>query len=362
MKNTIKFGNARKRMKAVTVFISLFIIAMTFASCTEGSEYGGSTGSASSGDKLTVHFLDVGQADATLLLSDGESMLIDAGNRDDAAMISEYIRKLGIEKLNNIVFTHPHEDHIGSGEYILESFGAEHIYMPSDFSGDIGERLKRRIKELGIDTVNPIPGDNIAFGKCRVEFLGPYEDYADTNDDSLCLRVINGKNSMMFTGDAGRIPERVMVESGLQTESVLLHAGHHGSSTSNSYYFLRAVNPEYAVISCGKNNMYGHPHEETLSRFSDLGAEVFRTDEQGTVIAEDDGSTITFNCEGSKPENEHIDGYEEAKYIGNINSKKYHLPTCGGLPDARNRIYFMSIERAEAAGYDPCGRCQPDKN
>ena len=111
----------------------------------------------------------------------------------------------------------------------------------------------------------------------------------------------------------------------------LLQAGHHGSSTSNSYYFLREANPEYVVISCGKGNMYGHPHEEALSRFRDLGAEVFRTDEQGTIIAVDDGMQITFNCEGKKSDRTHVKDYEDASYIGNINSKKYHLPSCSGL-------------------------------
>ena len=107
--------------------------------------------------------------------------------------------------------------------------------------------------------------------------------------------------------------------------------------------------------------MFGHPHEEALSRFRDLGAEVFRTDEQGTIIAVDDGTQITFNCEGKKSDRAHAKDYEDASYIGNVNSKKYHLPSCGGLPNEENRVYFTTIEAAEAAGYSPCGNCHPDR-
>lgn len=156
---------------------------------------------------------------------------------------------------------------------------------------------------------------------------------------------------MLFTGDAGSSPEKKMIEMGEDLEADLLQAGHHGSSTSNSYYFLREANPEYVVISCGKGNMYGHPHEEALSRFRDLGAEVFRTDEQGTIIAVDDGMQITFNCEGKKSDRTHVKDYEDASYIGNINSKKYHLPSCSGLPNEENRVYFTTIDAAEKAGY-----------
>ena len=107
--------------------------------------------------------------------------------------------------------------------------------------------------------------------------------------------------------------------------------------------------------------MYGHPHEEALSRFRDLGAEVFRTDEQGTIIAVDDGMQITFNCEGKKSDRTHVKDYEDASYIGNINSKKYHLPSCSGLPNEENRVYFTTIDAAEKAGYSPCGNCHPNR-
>ena len=317
----------KKKLIAVC-FIMVF--SMILAACS-GAEEGNSTALPADGE-MAAHFIDVGQADCTLVISEGEAMLIDAGNQPDDDLIISYLDSLGIDELKYIVFTHPHEDHIG---------------------------LREEIEYLDIETEAPYPGDTAQLGECRIEFLGPIYDYDDANDDSICLKITHGENSLLFTGDAGSRPERDMIDEGMDLEADLFHAGHHGSSTSNSYYFLRESNPRYAVISCEKDNMYGHPHEETLSRFNDLGAEVFRTDTQGTIIAVSDGKIFTFNAEGKKADRPYTEDPEEAKYIGNVNSKKYHEPSCSGLPQEENRSYFMTKEAAEKAGFDPCGNCRP---
>lgn len=353
--------NKMKCKKAGIIVCVLMAVIIALCACSEYEGESGSVGAMPAEEDLTMYFLDVGQADATLLVSQGEAMLVDAGNRDDADFIVSYLNELGIDRLKYIVFTHPHEDHIGSGEAVISNFTVEKIFMMDGYDEGIEGYLKKAIDERGILTECPVPGDTAALGECKIEFLGPYREFNDENDNSICLKVTHGENSTLFTGDAGSTPERDMIDSGENLEADLLQAGHHGSSTSSSYYFLREVNPRYVVISCGKDNMYGHPHEETLSRLNDLGAEVFRTDEQGTVIAVDDGESISFNCEGKKADRPYTENMEEARYIGNINSKKYHLPSCGGLPKEENRVYFMSIEAAENAGYDPCGRCHPDQ-
>ena len=185
--------------------------------------------------------------------------------------------------------------------------------MLEGYDDGIEGYLKTVIDRMGIQTQAPLPGDTISLGECSIKFLGPLEKSDDENDNSICLKVMHGENSIIFTGDAGSSCERKMIESGEALEADILQAGHHGSSTSSSYYFLREVNPKYVVISCGKDNMYGHPHEESMSRFGDLGAEIFRTDEQGTVIAVSDGEDITFNCEGKKSERSHVKEYENAR-------------------------------------------------
>lgn len=354
-------GNGEKSRcmrKFAAVMVTAFMLIVT-AGCADG---GGSTGGVAADGELMVHYLDVGQADSTLLVSGNEAMLIDTGNRDDADYILSYLDELGIDELEYIVFTHPHEDHMGSGNEIVQNIDVGKIYMLDGYDSGISLKLKKTIEAEAIPTEAPEPGDKMTFGDCSIDFLGPVQDYKDVNDDSICLKVSHGDSRFLFTGDAGSDAERDMIEAGYDLETDVLQAGHHGSSTSNSYYFLRESNPKYAVISCGKGNMYGHPHEETLSRLSDLGAEVFRTDQQGTVIATDDGSgNISFNCEGRKAERKHTSDHEDAAYIGNLNSKKYHRTDCGGLPEQQNRVYFKSREGAEKAGYEPCGRCHPDE-
>lgn len=344
------------KLKAIFIICILFIAA-SFTACSETEEIN-SIDLPAEGE-LAVHFIDVGQADCTLLVSEGEAMLIDAGNQPDEDLIIDYLDRMGIDRLKYIVFTHPHEDHIGSGEAVINAFDVDKIFMLDEYDDGIEGYLREEIEYLGLDTEEPYPGDTAQFGECLIEFLGPIYNYDDTNDDSICLKITHGENRLLFTGDAGSGPERDMIEEKTNLEADLLHAGHHGSSTSNSYYFLRESNPRYVVISCGEDNMYGHPHDEALSRFNDLGAEVFRTDLQGTIIAVSDGNEFTFNEEGKKADRPYTEEYEEADYIGNINSKKYHLPSCSGLPQEDNRSYFKTKEAAEKAGYDPCGNCRP---
>lgn len=345
----------KRNIKTLTALCIIIAMAFTLASCSGSS----SSPALPAEGELAVHFIDVGQADCTLLISEDEAMLIDAGNQPDDDLILGYLDSLGVEHLKYIVFTHPHEDHIGSGESIVSSIDVDKIFMLDEYDEGIEGYLAEEIEYQGIETEAPYPGDTAMLGECRVDFLGPVYEYSDSNDDSICLKITHGENSLLFTGDAGSGPEKDMIEAGLDLEADLLHAGHHGSSTSNSYHFLRESNPKYVVISCEKGNMYGHPHEESLSRFNDLGAEVFRTDTQGTIIAISDGVGFTFNVEGKKADRPYTEDPEDAKYIGNINSKKYHKPSCSGLPQEENRSYFMTKDAAEKAGYEPCGNCRP---
>ena len=193
----------------------------------------------------------------------------------------------------------------------------------------------------------------ITLGESDITFLAPVADYEDLNDTSIALRVLFGETSFLFTGDATYNAEYDMIETGLILKSDVYKVGHHGSSSSNSYRFLREVMPKIAVISCEKDNMYGHPHDETLSRLKNLDAKVYRTDLQGTVIIKSDGKNITVENQ------KNIETEEKSEYIGNKNSMKFNLPSCDALPIEKNRIYFESKIDAISMGYSSCGSCRP---
>ena len=169
-------------------------------------------------------------------------------------------------------------------------------------------------------------------GSATVTMLGPVTQYSETNNTSLVLRIDYGNTSFLLTGDMENTAETDLVNSGANLKADVLQVGHHGSSTSTGYLFLNAVLPEMGVISCGTGNKYGHPHEETLSILRDAKVDVYRTDRQGTSTA-------------------------QQAYNGNVNSKKFHLPTCPNLPAKKNQVLFSSYDEAISAGYTPCASC-----
>ena len=181
------------------------------------------------------------------------------------------------------------------------------------------------------------------------------------NDLSLVTRITYGQTTFLFTGDAERPSENDMIDSDEELSATVLKVGHHGSNTSSSYLFLRQVMPSYAVISCGKDNSYGHPHQEVLDRLKDIGAAVYRTDESGTIVCRSDGTSVTFETEnGKKPTATPRKGKADG-YVGNMKSKKFHLSTCSNAQDIQqdNRITFATRAAAVKQGYTPCKICKP---
>ena len=350
---------------SISALLTAFLL-LTGCTGASPSASGASTAPSVPSGTLAVHYLDVGQADCTLLLSQDAAVMIDAGNREDAQTILQYLESLSIDSLDAVIFTHPHEDHIGAGAAILEKIPVDNLYMNTDTpDSKVYKDLANTADQKGLTPIQPSQHDTFSFGDCRLEFLQTGTDYEDTNDNSLILKVTHGDNRFLFTGDAGQAPEKDLAESGVSLEADVFQAGHHGSEYSNSYVFLRAVNPPNVVISCGRDNSYGHPHEAALSRFRDVGATIYRTDTMGTVIASSDGTNITFDQQGIESDREHTDDanglYDlpEASYIGNVNSKKFHTDACPSLPAEKNRIYFNTREEALEEGYEPCQNCKP---
>ena len=315
-----------------------------------------------SGNGLTIHFIDVGQADCALLECDGEFMIIDGGNIDDGQMVVSYLEQMGVETLSAVVCTHAHEDHVGGLPAVLSKFQAETVYSPvTTYSSKIFKNFVTKTKDQGLSITVPAPGDQFTLGSTNITVLGPVQEYDDPNDTSIVLKVSYGESDFLFTGDMEVTAERDMMDywgEEINWDMDVLKVGHHGSNTSTGYRLLYYTDPEYGVIPVGEDNEYGHPHEEPMSRLKDAEVVLFRTDHLGHVIAETDGSEISFTWENQKAQPEDVEpGDGGPQFFGNKKSKTFHAAYCGSLPSESNRVELADYGVAIAEGYTPCGGC-----
>ena len=282
-----------------------------FAGC--GLPIGGAAPAGETGG-LTALFLDVGQADSTLLtLPDGRHMLIDGGNNNDGAKICAYLDEAGVDTIDFLVATHPHEGHIGGLDDVVEAFDIGKIYAPRLADASLPttrtyEDFLLAVQDKGYKLTAAGAGDVLLDeGGLKAEVLSPAaEKYKELNDYSVVLRISYGQTNWLFTGDAEALCEKEMLENGFDVSADLLKVGHHGSRSSSSLEFINDVHPAYAVISCGAGNSYGHPHAETLQTLEGAGTQVFRTDQDGSVRAVSDGKTTqvtadkSIRCDGGR--------------------------------------------------------------
>ena len=346
-----------------------------------------------------VHFIDVGQADAALVLCDDAYMLIDGGNSADSSLMYSYLKEQEITYLDYIVASHAHEDHVGglAGAMNYADVGA--VYCPvTSYDSEPFRDFVKYVEKQDLEITVPKVGDSFHLGSAVVEILGLNAE-GEENDASMIVKISYGDTSFLFTGDAEREAEQALLNSGLDISSTVLKVGHHGAADSTTYPFLREVMPTYAIISVGADNGYGHPTEGTLSRLEDAGAQIYRTDVHGNVIATSDGQSVTITTEKSAgtlaentgdnqknaerdneytqadleqntgnsrtdaeqtDENEYVT--EGSKYILNTNSKKYHIPSCPSVETIAKHNYAEytgTAEEVEAMGYVGCKRCNP---
>lgn len=269
---------------------------LTALSGWENNNHGTSTMPSEQSSGLTVHFLDVGQADAAILLCDGQAMMIDGGNAADSQLVYAYLTQtLGLSYLDVVIATHPHEDHIGGLSAALNACSVGKLYSPvTSWTTKVFSSMQKYAQQQGLSLTIPQKGEQFSLGEAVITFLSDGQGFSDTNDMSLVLRVDYGETSFLFTGDAEWDAEHALLSDGVNLSCTVLKVGHHGSETSTCYAFLREIMPQYAVISVGKGNSYGHPAESTLSRLRDAGANILRTDESGTIICYSDGYQVSF--------------------------------------------------------------------
>lgn len=250
---------------------------------------------------LTVHFIDVGQADGFLLECDGEYAVIDGGYPEGGEKMVEYMEELGVEELELVVGTHMHGDHIGGLPLILDTYPTENVWSrPITFLNDYVRNFRDAVARQRIPLHVPEVGEVFELGDATITVLGPVKDqYEDLNDTSIVLMVQYGDIRFLFTGDMEMIAETDLLDSGADVKADVLKVGHHGSYSSTSYHFLREVAPTYAVISVGGNNDYRHPHTDPLSRLRDAEVIVYRTDKMYDIVAYTDGTEIEFTWDNT---------------------------------------------------------------
>ncbi len=255
------------------------------------------------GAGLRVHILDVGQADCILIQGPEKVLVIDGGESGDASTIIQYLQKQGVERIDYYLNTHPHSDHYGgitqvmqaipTGEFFHHPVPEEHTPTTRSYQKLIQYLLDSKTKTTALD-----PGDTLDLGGGAVlTILAPLEGYEDMNNNSLVGRLTFGERAFLFTGDAEKKSEKAILESGVELSADVYSIPHHGSNTGMTQKFLDQVKPQYATISVGKDNDYGHPHRDTIQRLSEGEIPCLRTDLLGNIVFETDGKTLSLSTD-----------------------------------------------------------------
>lgn len=242
---------------------------------------------------LDITYLDVGQADSILIQNKGHNMLIDAGNNEDGPLLVQYFKEQNITKFDYLITTHPHEDHIGGMDDIINNFDIEKIYMPDVITTtktflDVLEAIEKKNMTYDVPNIN----QNFTLGNTLFQVIYTGNDKKNLNNSSIILKATFKNTSYLFTGDATSEVEKKILNKNIQ--ATVLKVGHHGSKYSTTTDFLNKVNPKYAIISVGKNNSYNHPNQVTINKLEKKNIEIHRTDQEGSIFLKSDGKTINI--------------------------------------------------------------------
>lgn len=342
----------------LTVFI-IFILSLGITCAAEG---------------LNITALDVGQGLCVLIEDDGHYMLYDGGGRDTSSYVVSYLEKSGITTLDYIVASHYDEDHISGLIGALRVMECNTVLISGyEIDTPIYHSFMKALEASNADVIVPYQGEVFPFGNSEFTVVGPanYDDPIE-NNRSVAIKIEGESTSCLLCGDAESGEETDILNSGFDINSDIYVVSHHGSASSNTPEFLRAVLPSVAIISCGNRNKYGHPTEMVLSCLQSSGCAMYRTDLQNEILLKSESSGISANqmpCEDWTPgevaattqDNEPAD-LLDAQYICNENTKKFHYPDCKSvdkMSEKNKRYTKQNRDELIDAGYDPCGNCHP---
>lgn len=288
-----------KRGRRIAALLLLLVFMFTGCGITDSRQQGNAV--KQDGTGMEVHFLDIGQGDCTLVKCGDHAMLIDAGENDKGTQVQAYLQSQGVASLDYVIGTHPDSDHIGGLDVIIYKFDCQNVILP-DYSKDTKtyRDVIASMDSKGYKNTLPVPGTQYALGEAVFTIIAPNGKYTSANNSSVGILLQYGDRRFLFTGDAEEEAEADILQNGLDIDCDVYQVGHHGSRTSSTEELLNAASPAYAVISCGEGNSYGHPHAQTLNNLRYRGILVYRTDEQGTIVAKTDGTNITWNCAPSE--------------------------------------------------------------
>lgn len=284
--------------KYARLLLFLLIIVLVFVSCdTQKQSLDESKKDLK--EKLKVHFIDIGQGDSILIEQDTYTMLIDTGPKESEKILMDYLASQNIKKIDYLVLTHQHRDHIGNAAMIIKNFKIETLYLPNVTSNTTEfKNMTKALKTKRLSITRPISGSSFNLGEAQCHILAPNsETYENENDYSIVIKMVYKNTSFLFTGDAQPRSEKEMIDKGYDLSADILKIAQHGNDKTTSKEFLNIVNPKYAALSCALNDSNDHPSKKVMKLFKEKDIPVYRTDQCGTIVCTSDGENLTFDKE-----------------------------------------------------------------
>ena len=356
----------KKQNRLLSLILSLFLLLFTLV------PQSALTVKAEGNSEMAVHFIDVGQGNAILVQSGGQNLLYDGGDQSHADLIISYLQEQNVENIDYMIASHYDEDHIGGLVPCIDNFSVSNIFGPDYVhTSNLFNNFMNTATANAIIVQYPSVGETFDFGTGSFTVLAPNGISQNSNDNSLVIKLENGSNSFIFTGDAEETSEQDMISTGMNLDCDVLSLGHHGSASSTSWDLLEASTPSWAVISCGQDNSYGHPAASTMEKLRDMNIPVYRTDDQGTIIALSDGDTISWNQEpcndytagDAKQQSANSDTSQAAQYSSEdtASAPAVETETPDTSSDTQGRTVWISATGSKYHSRPDCGNMNPNK-